>query len=57
MADYEIRKYGNISLEIRRSLYVLGELQNILYENGDTEQAKKFEDTYQRLLQDLQVRS
>ena len=55
MADYEIRKYGSISLEIRRSLYVLGELQNILYENGETEQAKKFEDTYQRLLQDLQV--
>lgn len=55
MADYEIGKYANISLEIRRSLYILGELQTILYSNGDTEQAKKFEDAYQRLLQDLQV--
>ena len=55
MADYEIHKYSNISLEVRRDLYILGELQNILYENGETELAKKYEDAYQRILQDLQV--
>ena len=55
MADYQIRKYANISLEVRRNLYVLGELQRILYENGETELAKKYEDAYRKILEALQV--
>ena len=55
MADYQIRRYAGISLEIRRNLYVLGELQRILYENGEDELAKKFEDAYRRILEDLQI--
>ena len=55
MADYQIRKYTGISLEVRRNLYVLGELQRILNENGETELAKKYEDAYGKILNALQV--
>ena len=55
MADYQIRKYSGISLEVRRNLYVLSELQRILYENGETELAKKYEDAYRKILDALQV--
>ena len=56
MVNYEIRKYTGISMEVRRNLYVLGELQRILYENGEAELAKRFEDAYNRILENLQVR-
>ncbi len=56
MVNYEMSKYSGISLEIRRDLYILGELQRILYENGDTENAKKYEDAYQAIIQGLQIR-
>jgi len=56
MANYDISKYSNVTLEIRRDLYILGELQRILYENGDTENAKKYEDAYQAIIQSLQIR-
>lgn len=56
MVDYEIRKYTGISMEVRRNLYVLGELQRILYENDEAELAKRFEDAYNRILLNLQVR-
>ena len=55
MADYETKKYSGISIEIQRNLYVLGELQRILYENGENELAKKYEDAYQRIIEGLQV--
>lgn len=55
MADYQIRKYTGISLEVRRNLYVLSELQRILYENEETELAKKYEDAYRKILDALQV--
>ncbi|MEJ0054735.1 MAG: hypothetical protein WDN75_03255 [Bacteroidota bacterium] len=56
MANYDVAKYSNVTLEIRRDLYILGELQRILYENGDTENAKKYEDAYQSIIQSLQIR-
>ncbi len=56
MVDYELRKYGGISMEVRRNLYILGELQRILYENGEGELAKKFESSYERFLEGLQIR-
>ena len=55
MVNYEINKYKGITMEIRRNLYMLGELQRILYENGEDELAKKYEDAYQAILQSLQV--
>jgi len=56
MVNYEVKKYTGISMEVRRNLYVLGELQRILYENQELELAKRFEDSYQRILDGLQVR-
>jgi hypothetical protein len=56
MVDYEIQKYTGISMEVRRNLYVLGELQRVLYENQQLELAKRFEDAYQRILDGLQIR-
>ena len=56
MVNYEIRKYPGISMEVRRNLYILGELQRILYENGNEELGKKFEDAYNRILENLQIR-
>ncbi len=57
MVNYEIKKYTGISMEVRRNLYILGELQRILYENGETELGKRFEDSYERILEGLQIRS
>ncbi len=56
MVNYEIKKYTGISMEVRRNLYILGELQRILYENQQPELAKRFEDAYQKILEDLQIR-
>jgi hypothetical protein len=53
--DYETSKYSGLSLEIQRNLYVLQELQRILYENGENELAKKFEDAYQRIVEGIQI--
>ena len=55
MADYQVRTYAGVSLEVRRDLYVLGELQRILFENGENELAKKYEAAYRKILEDLQV--
>ena len=55
MANYQINRYSTISLEVRRALYVLGELQRILYESGENDLAKKYEDAYQKILERLQV--
>ncbi|NOT74611.1 MAG: DUF2723 domain-containing protein [Cyclobacteriaceae bacterium] len=55
MTDYEMAQFSGISLDIRRNLYVLSELQRILYENGELELAKKYEDAYQRIVETLQV--
>ena len=55
MADYQMRKYSGITMEIQKALYVLGELQRALYEHGETEKAKKYEDAYQGILERLQV--
>lgn len=56
MVNYEIQKYPGISMEVRRNLYILGELQRILYENGNEALGKKFEDAYNRILENLQIR-
>jgi hypothetical protein len=55
MADYEVRKYGSISMEIRRDLYILFQLQSILLENGENELAKKYDDAYRRIANDLDI--
>jgi hypothetical protein len=57
MVNYETKKYTGISMEVRRNLYVLGELQRILYENQELELAKRVVVAYQRILDGLQVRN
>ena len=56
MARYDIDKYTGISMEVRKDLYILGELQRMLYENKEPVLAKKFEDSYQNILEGLQIR-
>jgi hypothetical protein len=55
MTDYLIAGGTSISLELRKNLYIVAELQSILYENGESELAKKYEDAYDRFLIDLQI--
>lgn len=56
MAQYEIKKYSGITMNTRRSLYVLGELQRILLENGEEQLSKKYESSYENILNNLQIR-
>ncbi|MEQ8424185.1 MAG: DUF2723 domain-containing protein, partial [Cyclobacteriaceae bacterium] len=46
MLTYLISKNYGITLEVRRNLYILGELQSTLLENGETELSTKFEEMY-----------
>jgi hypothetical protein len=57
MITYEMNKYQGVSIEVRRNLYIIAELQRLLYENGEEELAKKLEDAYNRIMEGLQVRS
>jgi len=50
-----MNKYSGISLEIRKDLYILDQLQEILYRNGEMELGKKFEDQYTSVINALQV--
>ncbi len=56
MADYETSKYSGITMELRKALFILGDVQRMLYENGEEALAKKYEDAYQRIVQNLQIR-
>ncbi|HEY5822715.1 MAG TPA: DUF2723 domain-containing protein, partial [Cyclobacteriaceae bacterium] len=55
MTGYLLSKSTGLSLDLRRNLYVLGELQRVLYENGETELGKKYEDAYNGHVNNLQV--
>jgi Protein of unknown function (DUF2723) len=46
MIGYLIKQRVGLTLDLRRSLYILGELQRVLYENGEADLAKKYEDAY-----------
>ena len=55
MAGYLIGKGQGLSLEVRRNIYILGELQSILLQNGEAELAGKVEAMYDRHVNDLQI--
>ncbi len=55
MASYLINKNYGLTLEVRRNIYILGELQTILLENGESELASKFEDMYEKHVRDLEM--
>jgi hypothetical protein len=56
MATYLISEGYGLTTELRRNIFVLNALQRTLYENGDEELAKKFEEAYNRLVASLQIR-
>jgi hypothetical protein len=55
MATYLINSGQGVTLELRKSLFVLGDLQRTLHENGEHDLAKKFEDAYEKHVANLQV--
>ncbi len=54
MAAYLIRKNVGVTLELRKSMFIIGDLQRIMLENGETDLAQKFEDMYQKHINNLE---
>lgn len=54
MMNYLIEKNKDIDYEMQKNLVILGELQRTLYQNGEEELAKKYEDAYQQYVGTLQ---
>ncbi len=55
MATYLIEQSYGLSQELRRNIFILSFLQRTLYENGEMELGKKYEDAYNRLVASLQM--
>lgn len=55
MASFLINENAGITLELRRNIFVLSALQRTLYENGESDLGKKYEDAYNRMLESLQI--
>ena len=56
MASYLINEGYGLTADLRRNIFILNALQRSLYENGEEETAKKYEDAYTLLVNQLQVR-
>lgn len=54
MATYINRKGEGITLEWRKNMFIIGDLQRIMLENGETELAKQYEDMYQKHISNVQ---
>jgi tetratricopeptide (TPR) repeat protein len=55
VTNYFVSKNQGYTDENRRYIYMLAELQNILYRYGEEELAKKYEEAYEAILKNLQV--
>src|SRR5882762_1895652 len=55
IATYLAGEGNSLTNELRNNIVMLNILQRTLYENGEAELAKKYEDAYTKLLTDLQV--
>ena len=55
MASYLINEGYGLTADLRRNIFILNALQRSLYENGE-ETAKKYEDAYTLLVNQLQIR-
>jgi MFS family permease len=55
MITYLIEQNYGMTLELRRNAYVLNTLQRTLYENGEMELGKKFEDALNKHMASLQI--
>ena len=57
MATYLIERGDGITSEVRNNLSILGMMYRTLYENGQAELGKTYEDAYERHLNALEIRS
>jgi hypothetical protein len=55
MATYLIEENSGLSQELRRNIFILNSLQRTLYENGETELGKKYEDAFNKHLSSLEI--
>src|SRR5260221_86168 len=55
MATYLIGK-GDSGMELRRNIYILGNLYQILYKNGENDLGKKLEDAYNKHIEAMQIK-
>jgi hypothetical protein len=55
MITYLIRKEGGITLELRKNMFIIGDLQRIMMENGEQELADEYEKMYQKHVTDLNL--
>lgn len=53
MANYLIRSGAGVTLELRKRMFIIGDLQRIMLENGESELAKKYEEMYQKHIANL----
>jgi hypothetical protein len=54
MATYLIKENSSLGRDLRLNLYILGELNRVLYEYGENDLAKKIEAMYEKHLSTLQ---
>lgn len=54
MATYLIEEGSGLSQELRRNIFILNSLQTTLYQNGEMELGKKYEDAFNKHLSVLQ---
>lgn len=54
MLGYLIRQGYGVTLELRKNVFILNELQRVMYENGEEELGKKYEDIYEKHVNNLQ---
>lgn len=55
VANYYLLNDQSYSDDSRRYIYMLAELQNILYRYGEGDLAKKYEDAYDNIMKNLQI--
>jgi hypothetical protein len=53
--NYYISKSQGFGMESQKYQYVLNEVQNILYQYGEGDLAKKYEEAYEKIRNDLQI--
>jgi MFS family permease len=55
VATYLISTNSGLTREVRVNVFILGELQRIMYENGENELGKKFEEQYEKHVSNLGI--
>lgn len=57
VASYLIANGGDLTFELRKNLFLLGSIQRTLFENGEIESAMRYEESYMRLITELEKRT